>query len=112
MSHLLDKDMGFDKEHMLVLDYNYDEKVNFVSTALKSELESNPDILSVAFSRSVPGSYFPNAGTTIETPNGEMKSKTQPIFQVGLDFINHFDLELVAGGLIPGIIHQILLLLW
>lgn len=97
MSHLLDKDMGFDKEHMLVLDYNYDEKVNFLSTALKSELESNPDILSVAFSRSVPGSYFPNAGTTIETSNGELKSETQPIFQVGLDFINHFDLELVAG---------------
>lgn len=97
MGHLLDKDMGFEKEHMLILDYNHDEKVNFMSSALKSELESNPDILSVAFSRSVPGGYFPNAGTTIETPDGEMKMETQPIFQVGLDFINHFDLELVAG---------------
>lgn len=97
MGHLLDKDMGFDKERMLVLDYSYDDKVNFVSSALKSELESNPDILSVAFSRSVPGSYFPNAYTTIQNAEGEMFGQAQPVFQVGLDFINHFDLELVAG---------------
>lgn len=90
MSHLLDKDMGFDKEHMLVLDYNYDERVNFVSSSLKSELEANPNVLSVAFSRSVPGSYFPNAGTAIEGPDGELIEETQPIFQVGLDFITHF----------------------
>src|SRR5690606_6356724 len=63
MSHLLDKDMGFDKEHMIVVDYNYDEQVNFVSSSLESELENNPNIESVAFSRSVPGSHFPNAYT-------------------------------------------------
>lgn len=97
MNHLLDKDMGFDKEQMLVLDYNYDEIVNSRSTTLKSELESNPGILSTAFSRSVPGGYFPNAGTSIQGPDGEMVQKGQAIFQVGIDFIDHFDMELVAG---------------
>jgi putative ABC transport system permease protein len=97
MSHLLDKDLGFDKEQMLVLDYNYDGIVNSKSEVLKSELEKNPSILSVAFSRSVPGSYFPHAGTQIETPEGEMKHLGQPIFQVGLDFVTHFGLKLVAG---------------
>ncbi|UZD23963.1 ABC transporter permease [Algoriphagus halophytocola] len=97
MSHLLDKDMGFDKEQMVIVDYNYDEQVNNVSSALESELENNPNIESVAFSRSVPGSHFPNAGTTIENPEGEMVMIGQAIFQVGLDFIDHFDLELIAG---------------
>ena len=97
MNHLLDKDMGFDKEQMLVLDYNYDELVNDRSSALKSELEANPAILSAAFSRSVPGGYFPNAGTTIQSPDGEMTQLGQAIFQVGIDFIDHFDMELVAG---------------
>ncbi|WP_235941065.1 ABC transporter permease [Cyclobacterium roseum] len=97
MNHLLDKDMGFDKEQMLVLDYNYDEIVNSRSNTLKSELESNPAILSAAFSRSVPGGYFPNAGTSIQGPDGEMIQKGQAIFQVGIDFIDHFDMELVAG---------------
>ncbi|WP_057940105.1 ABC transporter permease [Algoriphagus resistens] len=97
VSHLLDKDMGFDKEHMVVVDYNYDEQVNNVSSSLENELEKNPNILSVAFSRSVPGSHFPNAGTTIEGLDGEMVERGQAIFQVGLDFIDHYGLELVAG---------------
>jgi putative ABC transport system permease protein len=97
MNHLLDKDLGFDKEHMLVLDYNYDGAVNEKSEALRIEMEANPAILSAAFSRSVPGSYFPNAGTGIQSADGEMKWIAQPIFQVGMDFITHFGLELVAG---------------
>jgi len=97
MNHLLDKDLGFDKEHMLVLDYNYDELVNRKSQALKIEMEVNPAILSAAFSRSVPGSYFPHAGTGIQSSDGEMKWVSQPIFQVGMDFITHFGLKLVAG---------------
>ena len=97
MSHLLDKDLGFDKEQMLVVDYNYDGAVNAISEVLKNELEKNPSILSVAFSRSVPGSYFPHAGTEIEAPNGEMRYIAQPIFQVGMDFVSHFGLKVVAG---------------
>lgn len=97
MSHILDKEMGFDKEQMLVLDYNYDEDVNRVSSALKTEMENIPSVTSAAFSRSVPGSYFPNAGTSIENPEGEMIQEGQPIFQVGIDFIDHYSLELVAG---------------
>jgi putative ABC transport system permease protein len=97
MSHILDKDMGFDKEQMLVLDYNYDAGVNRVSSALKTEMENIPSVTSAAFSRSVPGSYFPNAGTAIENPEGEMIQEGQPIFQVGIDFIDHYSLELVAG---------------
>jgi putative ABC transport system permease protein len=97
MNRLQDKDLGFDKERMLVLDYNYDELVNRKSQALKIEMEANPAILSAAFSRSVPGSYFPHAGTGIQSPEGEMKWNSQAIFQVGMDFITHFGLKLVAG---------------
>jgi putative ABC transport system permease protein len=97
MKQLLDKDLGFDQERMLVLDYNYDFEVNRKSPVLKTEMESNPAVLSAAFSRSVPGSHFPNAGTAIQAADGEMKMMVQPIFQVGMDFIPHFGLELVAG---------------
>lgn len=97
MNHILDKDLGFDREQMLVLDYNYDNVVNAKSEVLKAELEKNPQVVSVAFSRSVPGSYYPHAGTEIETPDGELKMMGQPIFQVGLDFVTHFGLHLIAG---------------
>ena len=98
MNHILNKDLGFDKERMLIIDYNYDEKVNYKREVLKTEMEANPDVLSSAFSRSLPGSYFPNAGTEIQMPDGEkLVMNGQPIFQVGIDFVNHFGLKLVAG---------------
>ncbi|HTF21065.1 MAG TPA: ABC transporter permease [Chryseolinea sp.] len=97
MDHILNKDLGFDKEQMLILDYNYDERVNDKREVLKTELEANPDVLSVAFSRSVPGSYFPNAYTEIVASDGELKGMAQPIFQVGMDFVDHYGLKLVAG---------------
>ncbi len=97
MSHILNKQLGFDKEQMLILDYNYDEDVNRKREVFKNELEKLPEVSSVAFSRSVPGSYFPNAWTEIISPEGQMKGMAQPIFQVGMDFINHYDLKLAAG---------------
>jgi putative ABC transport system permease protein len=97
MNHILNKDLGFDKERMLILDYNYDGAVNQIRETLKTEMESDPSVLSSAFSRSVPGGYFPNAYTEIVGPDGQMKGLAQPVFQVGIDFVNHFGLKLVAG---------------
>jgi putative ABC transport system permease protein len=97
MNHLLDRDLGFDKEQMLVVDYNYDGDVNSKSEALRAELEKIPSISSIGFSRSVPGGYYPHAGTDIEGPDGEMKGMAQPIFQVGMDFVTHYGLKLIAG---------------
>jgi putative ABC transport system permease protein len=97
MNHLVNKSLGFDKERMLILDYNYDEPVNDKREVLKTEMEALPEIQSAAFSRSVPGSYYPNAYTEIISADGEMTGIAQPIFQVGVDFVNHFGLELVAG---------------
>ncbi|HTE30970.1 MAG TPA: FtsX-like permease family protein, partial [Chryseolinea sp.] len=98
MSHILNKNMGFDKERMLVLDYNYDGKVNAQREVLKTEMEARMDVISSAYSRSLPGGYYPNAGTEIQSADGEKKvQQGQPIFQVGIDFINHFGLKLAAG---------------
>lgn len=97
MNHVLDKNLGFDKERQLILDYNYDGAVNDKREALRTEMGAIPSVVSSAFTRSVPGGYFPNAGTGIETADGEFKYFGQAIFQVGKDFIPHFNLKLVAG---------------
>ncbi len=97
MTHLLDKDMGFTDEQMLLIEYNYDFQVNNQMEALRGEFEAVPGVKNVSFSRSVPGSYFPNAGTGIVDADGEFVYKGQGIFQVGMDFIEQYDLEIVAG---------------
>ncbi|MDN3203322.1 ABC transporter permease [Algoriphagus sediminis] len=97
MTHLLDRDMGFTDEQMLLIEYNYDFQVNSIMEPIRDRLEDVSGVKNVAFSRSVPGSYFPNAGTGIVNAEGEFVYKDQAIFQVGMDFIEQYDLEMVAG---------------
>ena len=59
MNHILNKDLGFDKERMLILDYNYDEQVNKKREVLKTEMEANPDIVSLRFHEVFPEVIFP-----------------------------------------------------
>lgn len=97
LRHLQQTDLGFQKTQMLVIDFNYDDQVLQNLDAIKQSFAQQKDVLSVSASRSIPGSYFPNAGTQIELPDGEMKSLNQAIFEVDVDFIPNFDIQMAAG---------------
>jgi putative ABC transport system permease protein len=91
------KSMGFKSEQMLVIDFNYDEKVISQIEAIKNIFLKQPGVTSVSASRSVPGSYFPNAGTEIQSSNGGTKQEAPALFEVDVDFIKHFGLQMAAG---------------
>jgi putative ABC transport system permease protein len=91
------KSMGFNKEQMLVIDFNHDEKVATKVEAIKNIFLEQPGVTSVSASRSVPGSYFPNAGTVIQSSNGGTIQEAPALFEVDVDFIKHFGLQMAAG---------------
>ena len=91
------KSMGFNNEQMLVIDFNHDEKVATKIEAIKNVFLEQPGVTSVSASRSVPGSYFPNAGTEIQSPNGGTTQEAPALFEVDVDFIKHFGLQMAAG---------------
>ncbi|MFD2968207.1 ABC transporter permease [Sphingobacterium bambusae] len=97
LRHLQQTDLGFQKTQMLVIDFNYDNQVLQNLDAIKQTFAQQKDVLSVSASRSIPGSYFPNAGTQIELPDGEMKPLNQAIFEVDVDFIANFGIQMAAG---------------
>ncbi|MEH6680568.1 MAG: ABC transporter permease [Sediminicola sp.] len=97
MGYLLNKNLGFNRERMLVIDFNYDNQVLASLESVKNTLLENPDVLSVAASRSVPGGYFPNAGTDIEDPEGRMLNQVPSLYEVDVDFIPHYGMEMAAG---------------
>lgn len=97
MVHILDRSKGFDQDRMLLVDYNYDEAVNSKLDVFKEKIENLPHVKSMAAGRSVPGAYYPWAGTGIERKDGTVEYKGQPIFEVNIDYIPHMGLEMVAG---------------
>ncbi len=97
LGFMLNKDMGFDKEQQLILDFNWDGTVLGNSEVIKGELLSLADVSSVSLSRTVPSSHFPAAGTDIETPGGAMENFTPYIYEVDNNFIQHYKIDVVAG---------------
>ena len=97
LDFMKNRDLGFDREQQLVLDFNWDGDIlNNMETVKKSFLDL-PDITSVSLSRTVPGSHFPAAGTEIETSNGKMEHFEPFIYEIDEDFIPHYDMKMVAG---------------
>ncbi len=97
LRHIQQRDLGFEKTQMLVIDFNYDNQVLQNLEAIKQTFAQQQDVLSVSASRSIPGSYFPDAGTQIELPDGEMKMLIQSLFEVDVDFLSNFDIHMAAG---------------
>ncbi|QQD14481.1 ABC transporter permease [Sphingobacterium sp. UDSM-2020] len=95
--HLQHTNLGFQKDQMLVIDYNFDDGVNKNLEAIKNTFKRDKDVIAVSSSRSVPGTFFPNAGTEIETKEGKMTMLGPALFEVDIDFIPNMGIEMVAG---------------
>lgn len=97
LDYLQSHNLSFEKEQMLLINYNYDGAVNSQQEAIKAALEEHPRVRSVAATRTVPSTHFPRAGTEIEVPDGTMQEGTYNIFEIDHDFIDHFGIEVIAG---------------
>ena len=91
------KDLGFDREQQLVLDFNWDGEVLGNIEAIKKSFLDLSDVTSVSLSRTVPGSHFPAAGTEIETFEGQMEHFEPFLYEVDESFIQHYGMKMVAG---------------
>lgn len=90
-------DLGFKKDQMIILDFEGDQQVRQEIEPIKKALADQPGVLSVAASRAVPGEFLPNAGTSIQGPDGKMQSNGPLIYEIDFDFIPCLNIPLVAG---------------
>lgn len=97
LDHLRSQNLGFRQDQMLIIDYSGDEIVNKNIDAVKATLANNPAVQSITASRAVPGDFFPNAGTSIAAPSGEMKQFDPGIYEVDYDFFGAYEMKMAAG---------------
>lgn len=90
-------DLGFRKEQMLILNFEGDGQVQNNIETIKKAISDQRGVLSVAASRAVPGEFLPNAGTSIQAPDGSMQVKIPLIYEIDFDFIPTFNIQLIAG---------------
>ncbi|MCP4728158.1 MAG: FtsX-like permease family protein [bacterium] len=90
------KDIGFDKEQILIVNIQNPGQTRSRVRTIKEELKQNPHILEATFSSSVPG-RLPN--TQLFLPEGREQSNTEAFdqFSCDHDFMKTYGIEILYG---------------
>lgn len=97
LNYVQDKEMGFDKEQMFIIDIN-SRKIRNSFKAIKSELAKHPAIQKVSATSRVPGDWKDIVQIPVVS-KGKSKTETQETFLIGADqdFFKTFDVQLLSG---------------
>ena len=96
MGYIQKKDLGFDREQILLLSLNDTAIANNV-TAFMEEIERNPSVEGTSTSTTAPGRFFGKSVMTAEQNNGEMIEKAFNNIIVNHDYMDVMGLELIEG---------------
>ncbi|MEO9477164.1 MAG: ABC transporter permease [Cyclobacteriaceae bacterium] len=97
LDFLQSQDLGYDSDQMLVLNFGYDGVAQRKRAYIKQQFVNHPDVKKVSVSRAAPGDFFPNAGTGVADPAGEIIYKSPAIYEVDEDFIPTYNMKMAAG---------------
>lgn len=97
LKYMLDQDLGFNKNQMLVVKFYGDSLVQSQSAHIRQELVSVPGVKGASFSSNIPGSTPGMWYARIENPSGEMQGANLNAYVADFDFLQQYDIHLVAG---------------
>ena len=93
LNYMRNRDLGFNMEHEMVIKTNSDKNKD----AFRESLTSIPSVISTCYSSSVPGSFHTSAFSEMQNKNGDLQKTNLNLYFVDFDFINHYNLKIIAG---------------
>ncbi len=96
-TYLGERSLGFEREQMLVLDFDGDPAVQQASERIKAALLAHPDVQAVTFSSDTPGQNQYSSRTVFEDPDGATQVGFSKLYFVDPDFTETYNLTLIAG---------------
>jgi putative ABC transport system permease protein len=97
LNFLTSHDLGFAQEQTMVIDFGRDNEVQRHVEAIKNELLAHSAVQTVSASRAVPGNFFPNAFTGIESTQGDFIFHAPALYEFDMDFVPSYEIEMAAG---------------
>jgi len=93
MDFMRNRDLGFTKDQVIVMDSNGDPGKDI----FKQSLTSLQGVKSTSLSSSIPGGGNPGAYSQIENKSGDLQIANLDLYFVDFDFIKQFKIKMVAG---------------
>ncbi|WP_336517714.1 ABC transporter permease [Pollutibacter soli] len=92
-----DNDPGYKKDHLISIDYFFDQRLYGQSGSFKLELLEIPGITKVSYANCIPGKANRKRMTTIENSSNVMQSTQTDFYSVDDDYLQQYGMEIVAG---------------
>lgn len=96
LSFMKNKDLGFDKEHVMVIKMPLDSTLRANMQTIKNELLKDPSVRGIANSFSVPGQQTGRLLFLVEE-NGKMTEKAMNVMGIDYDYLKVLNMEVAAG---------------
>jgi len=97
LNFMQNENLGFKKEHNLVIDFHYDDRITDHNETVETELTNIPGIRLASVSSGVPGRPNTKFPTTIEGLNNEKEEFQSDAYFVDYNFLKQYGLEIIAG---------------
>ena len=102
LNYLRSKDLGFNKEQVLVATANSNNDIRSKILSFKNEMHSNPQVLAVSTSQAVPGVGINFNLFSVESKNGYV-DKGVDCYAVDEDYIKTLGMKIVKGRNFSGL---------
>jgi putative ABC transport system permease protein len=97
LNFMQNQQLGFQKDHKLVIDYQFDSGINQHAAEVKQQLTGISGISMVSLSSSVPGTPNNQFNTIIENSKGENQQQKPDVYFIDDAFLNQFHINIIAG---------------
>lgn len=91
------QELGFKKDHMLVIDFQYDEKITSHEETIKDQLTKIPGVTGASISSSIPGKSNHIYPTKLENKSSDMQDFQLDTYFVDYDFLKQYQISVIAG---------------
>ena len=88
---------GFKKDHTLVIDYEFDDRLTQSYESVKDQIRKIPGVREVSFSGCIPGRANRKNPISIENSQGEIINTQWDSYAIDEDFINQYGVQMIAG---------------
>jgi len=95
--YMLHQDLGFQKDHLAVIDFRFDPRIVDHEESIKTELSAIPGVRLTSIGSAVIGRPVRQLDMAIENQRGHMVEVVWDYYAVDRDFMDQYGLQLAAG---------------
>jgi len=97
LDFMQNQQLGFNKGHKLVIDYQFNHQINEHPDLVKQLLGAVPGVKSVSYSSGVPGTPYNKFQTSIMDAGGSYQEFLSDVYNFDGDFLKQYGIDVIAG---------------